>query len=319
MSPIFDRGHISGRRCDDVNVVNHDDLIARLRALSNQPVDDRVAHAHLERATAAAAAGSGHRRRALLAACVGALILPAAGIVAARASGTDDEPAGVVDQPVNTDQFACTGPKSEETANGQAQAREYAEWRAINCPSGDTTTSVAVGGTIANAACSGPPAFAGTSAEPADPRTSVIPAPRAAEAAALAETRSGCPATTSTMVTTTTARVDSAQAIPTSSAAVAPGAIIEPTGPPDGVPAGSPDSVQGTPQGVPGGHLSGVPGPPEGVAPGPPEGVPGPPAGAPGPPDGAPAGPPNGVPGPPDGVPAGPPDDVAGNGGGRGG
>ena len=85
-SLTFYRAHISLRTCDDVDVVNDDDLIARLRALSNQPVDDRVAHAHLAGATAAAAVDPGRRRRALLAACIGALIVPAAICASIRAA-----------------------------------------------------------------------------------------------------------------------------------------------------------------------------------------------------------------------------------------
>ena len=117
-------------------------------------MDDRVAHAHLAGAKAATAVDPGRRRRALLAACIGALVVPAAGIVAARSSGTDGDPVGVVDQPVVTDQFACTGPPptlgqdgdgadAERAAARRAQAREFAEWRAINCPSSDTTNTVA--------------------------------------------------------------------------------------------------------------------------------------------------------------------------------
>jgi hypothetical protein len=296
--------------CDDVHVVNHDDLIARLRALSNQPVDDRVAHAHLDRATAAAEVVSGRRRWPLLAACVAALIAPAAGIVAARASSNDGDPTGVVDQPVGvSDEFVCTGPPpfagpvtdaattGDEAAARRAQVLEYAEWRATNCSSRDTTSSIAVDSTAVNTSCSGPPPFAGSSAEPADPDASVIPSPRAAEAAALAEVRSGCPDTTTTMVTTSTTPVaTTTQPTPTSSATVSPAENVAPAsqpedlpGPPDGVPAGPPEDVPG--------QSDGVPGRPDGVPAGPPEDVPGQSDGVPGRPDGVPAGSPDGVPG----------------------
>ena len=258
-SPNFDRAHISLRTCDDVDVVNDDDLIARLRALSNQPVDDRVAHAHLAGATAAAV-DPGRRRRALLAACIGALIVPAAGIVAARSSGSDGDPVGVVDQPVVTDQFACTGPPptlgqagdgadAEQAVARNAQAREFAEWRAINCPSSDTTSSIAV-----------------------DPTSTMA-------------------TTTTAAVTTTTLAMTTTEAMATTSAALPAAANGAPANPPDDVPADPrADGVPARSEDAPAGPPDGVPGPPDGVPAGPPDGVPGPP-------DGVPTGPPDDVPG----------------------
>jgi hypothetical protein len=138
-------------------VVDDNDVIARLRSLADQPLDDRVAAAHLDRATAAAAGGPEHRRTALLAASVAVLVLSAAGIVAARSGDGASDPAGVVDRPTFVEEeLACTGPPpfagqvpdgdtmAERAANRQAEAREFAEWRAFNCPLGDRGSSPTV-------------------------------------------------------------------------------------------------------------------------------------------------------------------------------
>ena len=223
-------------------VVDDDDVIARLRSLADQPLDHRVAAAHLDRATAAAAGVPEHRRTALLAASVAALVLSAAGIVAARSGDGASDPAGVVDRPTFVEgELACTGPPpfagqvpdgdtmAERAANRQAEAREFAEWRAFNCPLGERGSSPTVTSSV----------------------------------------------TTSTEATTTTVDPTTTMAMPTSSAAVSPAVGVEPQGPPEHVP-GPPDGVPGPPDGVPG-PPEGVPGPPDGV-PGPPEGLPGPPA-----------------------------------------
>jgi hypothetical protein len=260
--------------------------------------------------------GCRHHRVAVVAAaaCVGALTLPAAGLVAARTVGVDP---AVAHHPAQVDDFACTGPppfagqaegdtKAEQAANRHVEALAFAIWRATNCPLDESSVPDDDG-------CTGPPVFAGTPADPADPKAGVVPSPRAEEAAAHADARSGCQDTTSTEVLAASAIPgvpDSVPAGPPDSVPAGP-PTSTPVGPPEGVPAGPPESVPaGPPASMPGGPPDSVlAGPPVSTPVGPPESVPtGPPVSTPtGPPDGVPAGPPASIPvGPPAGVPAAP-------------
>ena len=227
--------------------------------------------------------GGLHLRVAVVgaAACVGALTLSAAGVTAASAVGGDP---AVARQPAQVDDFACTGPPPfagqvpdgetnvEQAVNRHVEAVAFAIWRAANCPLEDS---------VADDGCTGPPVFAGTPADPADPTAGEVPSPRADEAAAHADARSGCQDTTTTVV------------LAASATPGVPGSV--PAGPPDSIPAGPPASTPaGPPEGVPAG-------PPESTPVGPPEGVPaGPPVSTPaGPPASTPVGPPAGLPGAP--------------------
>jgi hypothetical protein len=246
--------------------------------------------------------GRRHRRVAVVAAaaCVGALTLPAAGVVAATAVDGD---LAVAQRPAQVDDFACTGPppfaghdpegetKTEQAANRHVEALAFAIWRAATCP-------LDMSSVPDNDGCTGPPVFAGTPADPADPKAGVVRSPRADEAAAHADARSGCHDTTSTELLAPSATPGVPESVP--------------AGPPDSIPAGPPASTPvGPPDGVPAGPPEGVPaGPPASTPGGPPESVPaGPPVSTPGgPPEDVPTGPPVSTPvGPPDGVPAGPP------------
>jgi hypothetical protein len=237
--------------------------------------------------------GCRNRRVAVVAAaCVGALTLPAADVVAARAVGGDPAAA---QHPAQVDDFACTGPppfagqvpeggtKAEQAANRHDEALAFAIWRAANCPLDETPVESNL---LDDDGCTGPPVFAGTPADAADPKAGVVPSPRADEAAAHADERSGCQDTTSTEVLTASASPGVPESVP--------------AGPPDSLPAGPPASTPvGPPEDVPAG-------PPDSTPSGPPADVPaGPPVSTPtGPPEGVPAGPPASTPvGPPAGVP----------------
>ena len=145
------------------------------------------------------------------------------------------------DSPAQVDDFACTGPppfaghvpdgetNAEQAVNRHVEAVAFAIWRAANCPLEDS---------VADDGCTGPPVFAGTPADPADPTAGVVPSPRADEAAAHADARSGCQDTTTTAVLAASATPGVPESLP--------------AGPPDSIPAGPPASTPaGPPDGVP--------------------------------------------------------------------
>ena len=104
-----------------------------------------------------AARASSPCRAVVAAACVGALTLPAAGVVAARTVGGDP---AVAQRPAQVDDFACTGPppfagqvpdgetKAEQAVNRQVEALAFAIWRAANCPLDETQSSSVTDGTV---------------------------------------------------------------------------------------------------------------------------------------------------------------------------
>lgn len=287
------------------------DVIRRLHRMGESPVPPALAARHLaELGGPEPVAGWPWGRVAVLAAGVLALAAPAAALtVGGAAGGGRPTELTSAQAPDGLGVLSCTGPPpfagtvpeggtaAERGAARAAEAAELAAWREANCPPEQIDEETRPPGPE----CGGPPPFAGSSAEPADPEGDVVPSPRAAEAAAHAESRADC-------------RPDGAAGTEDDVGAT-PEDVT--TGPPAGTPTGPPASVTtGPPDETPAG-------PPEGVTTGPPEGVPtGPQAGTPaGPPTGTPAGPPTGVPtgapeeapaGPPDRVPAGPPDRVPG-------
>lgn len=276
------------------------DLIRRLHRMGEPPVPPTLAARHLaELGGPEPVAGWPWARVAVLAAGVLALAAPAAALTVSGAP-SGDQPAEVTSAqaPDGVGVLSCTGPPpfagtvpdgettAERGAARAAEAAELATWREANCPPDEADEETPPPAPE----CGGPPPFAGSSAEPADPGDEVVPSPRAAEAAAHAESRADC-------------RPDDAAGVGDDDAATGDDVT---TGPPAGTPAGPPAGVTpGPPEGVP-------TGPPEGVVTGPPAGVPtGPPEGTPdGPPEGTPADPPAGLPTGPERTPAGPPEDV---------
>jgi hypothetical protein len=319
-------------------VVKHDDVIGRLRSLSRQSVDDRVASAHLDRAAAAAAVRAGSHQRAALvaAACLAAVALPAAGIVLARA-GHGSDPAR--NQPVlPAVEWSCPGEApviaadrggdtiAAGAADRQAGSDELVQGRAVTCPRPEDVVD-----STPPAECLGPPSGTATPAESADPKAKVVPSTKADGAATQGGARRECrPATSNTPTTVTgapptsttvglhapasAAEADSARA----STATQPGpqmTVANPSNNGDRSADNGPtpaDAEAGPPPGAsnsaadvdhPSDHL---PAAEDEAEPGPPPGVPGPtntvPAADPGR-DPAMPGPPEDVSGPPEGVP----------------
>jgi hypothetical protein len=292
-------------------VVNHDNVIVRLRAMSAQPIDDRLASGHLDRAAAAAAVrADSHQRRTLVAVvCLAALGLPAAGLVLARAGdGDGDDPAG--DRPVlPAVELSCAGPapiggslstgdtKAERTAALRTQSAEFDAWRATHCPAENvvTSTSPVLSG------CVGPKSLVETPAEPTDSKQRAVPS-AGAEQPRL-DMGAGC------RLPSTSTSTSTSEPAPTSTAAVLNGeaSASRPEGRSDATPSSSP-VVTGPSAGV-AGPTDNAPTPTQATAPGASPSMPGRPDDVPGPPDQVPAaetdhGPPPGVPGPPDNVPA---------------
>ena len=89
-------------------VVDDHDVIARLRSLADQPLDERGRGAPRS-GHGGCGGGPEHRRTALLAASVAALVLSAAGIVAARSGDGASDPAGVVDRPTFVEEAGMHG------------------------------------------------------------------------------------------------------------------------------------------------------------------------------------------------------------------
>ncbi len=230
----------------------HSDVIARLRALGDQPVDAAGA-ASVAAATASAATV---RRRVSIVAGTGLVVaLATVGtVLAVGANGGGTGSADAVGAIRPAAEFECTGPppwvaetaasdtlpetslpaessvaEAADASPGRGdEAREFAEWRAENCPpdtststtSTSTTTSTTSSTTsttsttsstttsttsttstttaaptttlVDDDACTGPPPFAGVPAEPADPDAGIVPSPRAEEAHEHAAERQAC-------------------------------------------------------------------------------------------------------------------------------
>ena len=217
--------------CDDLSAMRHNAAITRFRSPWGRLI---------------------HRRRGLVAAaCVGALTLPAAGIVSAGASGGAE--VGVRPS-VPVAEFTCTGPPpfagqvpEGETPVGRAvnrwvEALAFAMWRAVNCPlEADDIAAAVVLAVPPEGVPTGPP-----DSVPVGPPEGVPAGPP-----------------------------DSVPVGPPEGVPAGPPVSV-PVGPPEGVPAGPPVSVPvGPPEGVPAGPPVSVPvGPPEGVPAGPPVSVP---------------------------------------------
>ncbi|MGH9136103.1 MAG: hypothetical protein ACRD0G_03530 [Acidimicrobiales bacterium] len=294
-----------------------EDVISRLRALGGRSVGAGAAAGHLDRALAAAA--TRRRRWPVVVVASLAAVTVATGVVTAVSGGGRPETIGVLERPDDvppTGDLSCDGPppfagqppvgdtEEERASNRAAEAAEFAQWRAENCPAPATSeppaTEPPATSEPADDPCTGPPPFAGVPAEPADPAAGIVPSPRAAEAAAHAAQRQEC----HDGPTTTTAPPPIEPA--TNEVAPAGPPVSVPAGPPEGVPAGPPEGAGDPPEGVPGD-------PPEHA--GPPDDRPAAPPDVPpaSPPDITPGGPPDNVPGgPPDDAPGGPPDDVPG-------
>ena len=269
--------------------MEHEDVIARLRALGKQPVAP-VAAAQLGWSSGAAARP---RRWPAVAAATLAALTVTTGVVAAVNGTGRPATVGVGDRPDPVPPegaLSCDGPPSSagehpsSAPGGRAvEAAELMQWREENCPASTTertapaevladdepaATSELAGDSEATTEpgddpCTGPPPFASAPAEPADPAASAVPSPRSSEAAVLATERHACAAGT-TAADATNAPVGVPQGAPARTPGRPPGV---PQGPPEETPNGPPaDAPQGPPEGTPNGPPADAPqGPPEGT------------------------------------------------------
>jgi hypothetical protein len=182
--------------------MDENDVIGRLRSMGEAPVDGRSMADHVGRAAGAADVGRRRRRTAAVVAGGLAVLLGApVGALAVSAAG-DDPPAVVTGDapPTAGGELSCTGPptfvgepegdtEEEQAANREAEAEAIEAWREANCPIEGTGPDAPA----ASSECAGPPPFADQPATPADPEAGIVPSPRAAEANALAASRSACP------------------------------------------------------------------------------------------------------------------------------